>query len=148
MTPAGHIEQSNLAIQLHQSDFGEHVRQPLRVRTEDGYASGSRSLDLDRVSLLGAGTPFPSPSSGSIPLYGLYGYVDEGHAYASDGDDCEEEDKDEQHDADDKREVGQERNDDVVTQLPVTTVEVEGVEDNDNHGEYVETVTDEFRLQQ
>jgi hypothetical protein len=102
------------------------------------------------VSLLGAGTPFPSPSSGSNPLYGLYGDVDEEHAYASDGDDYEEEDKDEQHDADNEKEVGevgQEQDDDLATQLPVTAVKVEGGEDSDDHGEGVGAVTDDFRLQ-
>jgi hypothetical protein len=73
--------------------------------------------------------------------------VDEEYAYASDGDDYEEEHKDEQHNADDEREVeevGQERDDDLATQLPVTTVEVKGGEDNDDHGEGVGAVADEF----
>jgi hypothetical protein len=139
MTPTGHIEQSNLAIQMHQSDFGEdyeRVHRPLRVRIVDDYASGSR--DLNHAILLGAGTPFPSPSRESIPLYS---YVEE-YAYASDGDDYEEEDKDERRYADDEREVGQERENDLVTQLPVTVAE--GGEDNDDHGEDVGVVTDEF----
>jgi hypothetical protein len=153
IAPLGHIEQLNLVVQLHQSDFGEEyerVRRPFRERTVEAYASGSRNLDLGHVSLLGAGTPFPSPSSGSIPLYGLYDDVDEEYAYASDGDDYEEEDKDEQHDADNEEEVekvGQEQDDDLATKLLVTAVEVEGGEDNGDNGEGVGAVTDEFRLQ-
>jgi hypothetical protein len=145
MTPTGHIEQSNLAIQLHRGDFGEdyeRVRQPFRVGTVDAYVSVPMSLDLDHVSLLGAGTPFPSPSSESIPLYGLYGDVDEEYAYASDGDDCEEEDKDEQHDADDKGEDEQNHDDGLVTQLPVTVVEER--EGSDDHSEDEGPVIDDF----
>jgi hypothetical protein len=68
--------------------------------------------------------------------------VDEECAYASDGDDYEEEDKDEQHDADDKREVGQEHKDNLVTQLPVAVVEER--EGSNDHSEDEGPVVDGF----